>query len=48
MRATPWLKSGCTAAIAAAAWLSAQAGWALVGPSFFVYWPLSRRWGLSL
>ena len=21
---------------------------ALVGPSFFVYWPLSRRWGLSL
>ncbi len=32
MRATPWLKSGCTAAIAAAAWLSAQAGWAQASP----------------
>lgn len=32
MRATPWLKSGFTAALAVAAWLSAQTGWAQASP----------------
>ncbi len=32
MRATPWLKSACTAAIAVAACLSARTGWAQANP----------------